>query len=206
MEAIKFPENVEVGKVYLVPHVRLDKGTAYSTDDKGSFVPVNTHLHEDKKVLNFPYKHWHIDWRFVNDRLWKLHIKGGQEWPPASEGKLEVGNIIIFEDEALQPGTLGRKLTNSTIDSNIYYLRRKCRRVYMAPEVFKYDLPRVKPDSWLIRLPKVFCNAQLKQVSDILICPHKGAHIDKNCKDADGNYVCPAHLLRFDPITLKVVQ
>jgi hypothetical protein len=200
MERIIFPENVEVGKFYLVPHVWIGPNKAYSGKN-GRYVPINTHLHDDKKVINFTYTHWHIDWRFVDDSMWKAKIENAESVYRCSKGKREVANIIIFCDK----GTLDIH-TNSTEDATIYYRRVKCKREYRAHEFYKNDIYRSKPDQWVNQLPKAFCNSKLKEDSGNLICPHKGAHIDRNCKDEDGNYVCPAHLLRFDPITLKVVQ
>lgn len=200
---IKFPENVEVGKFYTVPHIWMEPGKAYTTEKKGCFIPVNTHLHEDEKVIGFKPKHWHIDWRFVSQRLWKAKIEGGRNsWTlnAYSEGKQEVANILVYDP----PNEY--QYSNSVTHTEIVYRRVKCKRLYRAGIFHDFDIHKQPKNCWSFRLPKKFCNAKLKEVDGKLICPHKGAHIDKNCKDAEGNYVCPAHLLKFDPITLKVVQ
>jgi hypothetical protein len=202
-EAIRFPENVEVGKFYDVPHVWMDAGRTYTTESKGGFIPINTHLHSDEKLIGFKYKHWHIDWRFVDGRLWKQKIEGGRNgWSAfaTSEGKQEVANVIIYDAS----GATGHQ--NTVFFDDVVYRRVKCKRHYRAGSFHDLDIHKHPVDGWVLKMPKVFCNSKLKEVDGKLICPHKGAHIDRNCKDSEGNYVCPAHLLKFDPITLKVVQ
>lgn len=49
----------KVGKFYRVPTVR---GRLYSTIRNW---PVMGPKHEDGEFINFPYQHYHIDWRFV---------------------------------------------------------------------------------------------------------------------------------------------
>lgn len=205
-ERIIFPENVEVGNFYDVPHVWMDRGMEYTGPKKGMFIPINTHLHDDKKVLKFKWKHWHIDWRFVSEVFWKLKIAHETDFDgkKSSKGKLEVANIVILREDDPE-----KWHTNGISDPTIYYRRVKCKRQYFANTFYERDIhlhTKYKHNNWLIELPKLFCNSKLKQVGSALICPHKGAHIDKNCKDTDGNYVCPAHLLRFDPVTLKCIS
>lgn len=203
-EQIIFPQNVELGKYYLVSCVLAPRGTFYAAPTKDEFIPINSHLHEDKKVIGVDFKHWHIDWRFVSKRMWDAKIKGGENnWnqtQASSEGKLEVKLVVVLS------GTQkGISVSRNVSDETIYYKKRKCIRPYSAPLFYEHDIHRM-PKGWPQELSKVFCNSKLKKVGDSLICPHKGTHIDKNCKDTNGNYVCPSHLLRFDPITLKVVQ
>ena len=205
MEEIKFPKNVEVGKFYIVPCVWQQKGMRYASQKMGRYIPVNSHLHEDKKVIGADFLHWHIDWRFVETRLWKQRIEGGYEngfYDPAykaTEGKLEVANVIIYHKDAY------RHYSNGTDDKMIYYRRLKCKRPYMVKTFFENDIFRQPAKSWVFSLSEKFCNSQLKKDGDRLICPHKGIAIDKNCKDKDGNYICPGHLLRFNPDTLQVI-
>lgn len=203
-EQIFFPENVQLGKYYLVPCVFAPAGSYYGTLTKGEFIPINTHLHDDKKVIGASFKHWHIDWRFVSQRMWNDKVKGGTNiwnaFNSESEGKLEVRNVIVFDGKQK-----GYHMNRNVEDETIHYKRKKCIRKYSAYLFYEHDIYRL-PKGWVQELSKVFCNSKLKKVGNVLICPHKGAHIDKNCKDAEGNYICPAHLLRFDPVTLKVVQ
>lgn len=55
----------EVGKFYRVPCVRAQYH--YVVDDW----PVTGPQHEDAEFINFPYQHYHIDWRFVPQHRFK---------------------------------------------------------------------------------------------------------------------------------------
>lgn len=33
-------------------------------------VPLLGPLHEDAEIINFPERHWHVDWRFVSQKAW----------------------------------------------------------------------------------------------------------------------------------------
>jgi len=52
-----------VGKFYNVPTVN---GFVY--DIRANW-PVIGPMHQDAEIINFHYRHYHIDWRFVSDRL-----------------------------------------------------------------------------------------------------------------------------------------
>lgn len=56
-----------MGKSYWVPCVFAEKWY----DQKNVWIPVLGPLHEDAEIIKFPEEHWHIDWRFVSQRLWK---------------------------------------------------------------------------------------------------------------------------------------
>jgi ferredoxin len=59
----------EIGKRYMVPCVRLTK--FFSAWGIGEYVPVLLAKHEDTEIVNFPWQHYHIDWRFVGEREFK---------------------------------------------------------------------------------------------------------------------------------------
>lgn len=66
------PEKVKVGDFYLVPHVVMNEAIRNTLDFKAvtgrrtNFVPVLGDFHEDAEIINFPYLHIHIDFRFLN--------------------------------------------------------------------------------------------------------------------------------------------
>lgn len=188
-KVIRFPENVMVGKFYTVPCVK---------NAKGEFIPISSYLHEDKKVINVPHKHWHIDWRFVSKEVWAEEIGS---FDKDYRGKREAG-IALFLISKQNHGEWNPHTT--TFYKKVHYVLRKCIRKYRAAKF--YDIKRPEYYLWPQKLSEVFCGSKLKQKGDTLICPHKGVLIDKNCKDKEGNYVCPGHLLRFNPSTLTCLK
>lgn len=69
---LESPRTVEVGRYYQVPCVQMKKwGKAY--------FPVIGPLHEDKEFLDFPWQHWHCDFRFISDRFADKLCKGREK-------------------------------------------------------------------------------------------------------------------------------
>lgn len=66
------PEKVKLGDFYLVPHVVMNEAIRNTLDFKLltgrriNFVPVLGGFHDDAEIINFPYLHIHIDFRFLN--------------------------------------------------------------------------------------------------------------------------------------------
>jgi hypothetical protein len=79
LEDAEKAESLIVGQFYSVNSViRL-------IDD--AIIPVHGPLHEDAEIIKYPYDHWHIDWRFINKRLYQDYFdRGGRflmpwAWP-----------------------------------------------------------------------------------------------------------------------------
>lgn len=62
-------EEVVVGRYYMVNTVTRSHG--------GKILPIHGSLHEDRQVIGFPDEHWHIDWRFVGERLYREYWFAG---------------------------------------------------------------------------------------------------------------------------------
>lgn len=189
-EVIRFPNNVEIGKFYIVPCVK---------NMNGHYIPINSYLHDDKKLIGATFKHWHIDWRFVSDSFWQSEVGWYNERTARAKSSREGGIPIALMDKSKATHE-----STTAISENIFYKKRKCKRPYSVYSFFEDH--KTFPAKWVETLSNHFCGSKLKQDGDKLICPHKGILIDKNCKDADGNYVCPGHLLRFNPKTLMCIK
>lgn len=188
--AIKFPADVQIGNYYQVPCIALpDSHNLHSKDCP--YVPVSTHLHEDTKVIGFPHLHWHIDWRFAGRNLTGTLPK--YFIPDAFTAREQTG--VVFH----------LKMGDFDLPTDIHYRKLKCKRKSLAGLLIDNRHKMFVKDDWVWKLPKAFCKSKLKEMNGQLVCPHKGAIIDKNCTDKEGNYVCPAHLLRFNPQTHQVV-
>lgn len=188
-EVIIFPINVELGKFYKVPCI---------LNLAGGLVPINSYLHNDKKIIGVDFRHWHIDWRFVNAKFYQQELVGRNEtWPISAR---EVGFPLVYY--TIPPHDVYLKWASNT--TKIHYRTLKCKRNYSAGKFFTDRFDPI--NDFTKRMESHFRGSKLKQVDGVLICPHKGVHIDTNCKDENGNYVCPGHLLRFNPKTLKCVK
>lgn len=65
-------ENVSelvIGRYYIVNTVTQTK--------RSWIIPIHGPLHNDAEVINFPHDHWHIDWRFVNARMYEQYMIAG---------------------------------------------------------------------------------------------------------------------------------
>lgn len=194
-EQILFPVNVEVGKYYTVPCVKVISGI---------YLAISSYLHNDKKIIGIGFDHWHIDWRFVSENVWQSECVNSKY---SSYGSIvrEVGIPVVYNDDPEQNTLQGyNHPITSTYDKTVYYKRLLCKREYSAGQFF--ELKSLPDNNWVPKMQKHFCGSKLKREGDKLICPHKGILIDKKCKDKEGNYVCPGHLLRFNPETLECIK
>lgn len=69
IEEAERAERLVVGRYYLVNTV--------TQKDRGNVIPIHGPLHNDSEIINFPYDHWHIDWRFVNSRMYQEYVRLG---------------------------------------------------------------------------------------------------------------------------------
>lgn len=162
----------EVGRYYLVPCMYVQKTAfAWWIPDDG-WVPVIGPRHEDAEHLNFPYEHYHIDWRFIPDK--QFHRNHGREH-----------HSSVLSNTG--GGTLG--------DAKPALKRRACRR-----EMPDFPSLTMRPASIRIRwqaMEREHACAKLKPGN---ICPHRGINLTPFIKP-DGTVICPGHGLRFDTKT-----
>lgn len=178
-------QNTTVGKFYLIPcmYVERDAWVAWIPDD--GWVPVLGPRHEDKKHLDFPLEHYHIDWRFIAPRKFEL--------ADASRGGVVHGNVLT--------NTGGGKLSHAEPTMK----RRKCHRVMPDhPRVTQAVLPprrRASGDTGWQTMEREYACARLKPGN---ICPHRGVDLTPFIRQ-DGTVTCPAHGLSFDTTTGSLI-
>lgn len=131
------PNHTVIGKFYAVPCVlnRLAR-------DRWNFinltwVPILGPLHEDAEIVKFDPEHWHIDWRFVPERIIQQRL--AKKFQPPDARSL-VGLPI--------------NLTNTSSPPTLR--RLKCRR--HLPE-----FPCVKVQ-WLQELEAAFANRRMENM------------------------------------------
>jgi hypothetical protein len=156
----------EIGNFYSVPTVR-GKVSCILTD-----WPVLGPMHDDRAVIGFPYRHYHLDWRFVARDIF--------ESLDSSPFHRTVYSLVLHVDSRLNPQLPAPVLR-----------RRKCRRSWA--EVGRY--PSQVP--WLDKLEQAYAGCKL---TDDMICPHRG--IPLNGAERTGDVItCPGHGLRWNATT-----
>lgn len=193
-EKILFPKDVEIGKFYLVPHV-----FAYSWYDdlKNIFIPINSPKHSDKEYINVSSLHYHVDWRFLDTRIYNRVCR--DPWYENEKIRNEAA-YAVFEEKLYT----GLSQSFKQIEDKIEYKKVKCKRPYSV-WLMKSELPAMY-NSWPIKMQKGYCGQSLRiNEHGQYVCPHKGTIIDTKHVDEEGNIVCPAHQLRFNSKTLIAI-
>ena len=77
-------ETVEVGSFYLV-------NTVVRKADR-AIVPVHGPQHADREIIKFPFRHWHIDWRFVSNPIYAEYEQWSMGFDMPWETPINVNN------------------------------------------------------------------------------------------------------------------
>lgn len=155
-----------VGKFYEVPAVRVSEWHRFV-----GWLPVIGPFHEDAEIVGFKPHHFHADWRFMPQRLWKYfkdwRTEGGHfGWPiqcPDNRGKR-----VILEGPTLKRMTYKRD-----------------------PGRFPIQNAR-----WLEPLGRAMACAKLTNG----VCPHRGIPVSAMHREGD-ILTCPGHGLQWNAIT-----
>ena len=163
-----------VGRFYEVPCIRV--WTCADAKDGYGWVPVIGPLHADAEHLNFPYQHYHIDWRFVTAVAFKRSLN--------RPSKQVHGQVVT--------NTHGQH----KIDGPLVMRRKRCARE--MPEF--QARPHSAPWGQLERAQAKACN-KLKPGN---ICPHRGIDLT-SFRRPDGTAVCPGHGLHWNLVTGELI-
>ena len=162
-----------VGRYYTVPTVR---GKVYS--DLYDW-PVMGPEHEDAEFINFPHQHYHVDWRFVPERLFN------------SIGKYGLNTSILGTPLMNGEKSNGRWLHEHGLPDPLMK-RLRCKR----------EFPEYPKAPWMKDLEEKYEGCRLKTA----ICPHRGIALDNLPCNEDGIVTCPAHGLRWNIKTGEMVR
>lgn len=167
----------EIGKSYKVPCVQLN--VWFSTWNPGDFVPVLLPKHEDTEIVNFPWQHYHIDWRFVTETQFKYVADN-------RHGASGVYSIVLSE-QGVPP-----------YKEPPAYKRKICKR----------EMPRWPHEvaKWAAPLEAEYADKKLTACGK---CPHRGVDLstiepkilDLGKPTMKCIKVCPGHGLVFDSET-----
>lgn len=164
----------EVGQFYRVPciYVPQEHHTAWMPDD--GWVPTLGPKHSDAEHLEFPWDHFHVDWRFIGDQ----QMRHAEFWNGFAHG-----NIVSSVD--------GRQV----IKSQPVLKRRKCRRVMPEFPVIGESRHSLSRRKWQALEQAQFAGCNKLKPGNI--CPHRGIDLTP-FRQPDGTAVCPGHGLRWN--------
>ena len=165
-------EAYTIGRYYLVPVVR---GNWLGRE--GDW-PVLGPLHDDTEYIGFDIKHFHVDARFLSDKIWQATDDKIKFIHSVFNRPLHAG-LGDGEDSTLEPLGLRRLL---------------CRRAWP-----RYPREKAK---WLPALPAAYAD---HSIFPAMVCPHRGASLN-GLRVSGGCVTCPLHGLRWNVETGKVVH
>lgn len=201
------PHPYEVGRFYEVPCVRA---VWLKISHKPQWWPVLGPAHTDAEIINFPYHHFHVDYRFLTKRQRQLAdaynlsflshtvfaypIIVSQVWP---EGLTHAEFLEKNRREAQQLARehKGEFPKMPPLDPTWYRRRRKrCSGDYPA-----YP----SSTTWSAELEEAYKDARL---GESMVCPHKGADLSGFTPNDEGVVTCPLHGLKWHVRTGKLVR
>lgn len=168
------------GKFYMVPTVE------YKLRGLTTAWPVIGPRHEDTADLNFPYLHYHLDGRFLSDRMLEAITYWGvtAQWAVATTILADPRCINTSEPVRAEYGSLPARPT---------LRQRKCRH-----SIFEYPasaraalIKRVGEDRIGNRLGNPAKAIHTKDGRTL--CPHRKVDLSSLPRDAEGMVNCPLH-------------
>ena len=140
-----------VSKFYRVPCVWIDNFIGH----KSVWVPVIGPMHDDLEHINFNPRHWHIDWRFAQEKL--------------------IPNFLVDPYARVVCKDLYGGRTHQAQTKGPEMMRRKMRREWPA-----YPFDKVAK-AWLPNLCEAYKNHRMKG----MVCPHRGIPLEGCPRDGD---------------------
>ena len=171
------PLPCELGRYYDVPHVHA------SWYDRTQDWPVLGPAHDDREVIDFPYWHYHIDYRFVSAEvlIWLRQFTVGSE---SAE--------FFFRRSPLMLLAKSRAQFTRTNAPKPTVKRAMCKRQWSSIDVIK-QAGRSVEKSWFPALENAYAGKRLIHGH----CPHRNVDLRSLPADADGCVECPLHGLRW---------
>lgn len=161
-------ETYEIGRYYRVPSVYVNNWWRFQ-----GWLPVIGPMHEDAEFVNFPWQHFHIDWRFAPERVWR----GLRDWP--REGS-------HFGSPIQCPDSFGKRVIERGPEPRLMKYKRD-------PGAFPVERAN---QTWLPSLRAKYACAKLLNG----LCPHRGIPVSAMHRDGD-ILTCPGHGLQWNAVT-----
>ena len=177
-----------VGRQYLVPAILWDRhyfGYGVEGEENilmglqnsrsAQWLPVWGRKHDDIEFFSFPYKHYHIDPRFLNKRQWSDFS-------------------LVSERTPLQY-VQGQPLSHSGLPSGPAKPVLRKMRCTMAHSVWGHDGAES-----VLKMNKAFSGRQCAKGKHGFVCPHQLFPLG-SVQAIDGVVTCPLHGLRINAET-----
>lgn len=161
--------DAKVGEFYRVPCLQVRSLRLKMTPYGNVWVPVIGPKHSDPDI-GATWQHYHIDWRFVSDRMFEncsLSVTGTPH-----------GSVISHDNYRLHDGIKGTPSLK----------RRKCKRVMPS-------FP-ARPCGVFASM-EASQRQRCDRLKDGHTCPHRGIDL-RPFVQADGTAICPGHGMRWD--------
>jgi hypothetical protein len=184
-------ENIhfEIGKRYSVPCVKTVKNHKWDRLWRGEWIPVIGPEHQDAEIIGFPWKHWHVDWRFASEGVFKRTVR--QKFGFQDSGI--VFNYVLQRFPVQQENDGTKYETDEAFHLGEVAVRRvTCKRAMPA---YPYKLA-----TWLPKLATACAGMRMKN----MVCPHRGMPL-KGCPLNGDVVTCPGHGLRWNVKTGELV-
>ena len=165
-----------VGKFYLVPHIEQIRARS------SRWLPVLGSWHEDAEDIGFPYWHYHLDPRFLSDRMLASLCHLGM---PRARGVM----VCPISDHPDMFDAQRRALRRTPT-----LRRRMCQR-----EMPEFPKSRENYLPWQKALERRYRHYQVDPCNPI--CPHRGFNLGMMTPDDQGVVVCPGHGLKWNIVT-----
>jgi hypothetical protein len=161
-----------IGEFYRVPAVRVLKWRFFLN----GWLPIIGPQHEDAEIINYPWQHYHIDWRFAPERAVRdaLMGRGGNQ-------------SFLYATPVMCSDTARARI----IIEGPLLKRMKCKREWPA-----FPRQPLIGKGWPDALREKYACARLINGK----CPHRGIPVSAMRRDGD-ILECPAHGLRWNSIT-----
>lgn len=176
----------EAGKFYGVPCVKAS-ASKYQQIFRHQWVPIIGPEHRDAEIIGFPYRHWHVDWRFAGLRMFAAAKR---------EDFIRGGNGAVYNYVVQRFAAFDQKEDERNpfvVTGEVVMRSMQCKREWPA-----YPHARAK---WLGSLQDACSQLKMKN----MVCPHRGLPLQGCPKDGDV-VTCPGHGLRWNVKTGELVK
>lgn len=175
-------ELLTIGKFYSVPCLKASVNPP-NFARVGEWIPVLLPEHDDKEIIGFPFRHYHLDFRFLS--VWDWENVNRRELFASHQAAIfhrHPANFYTFEEDLARPFYVG----------SVEYRKLKCKRQF-AGSYPKTQFTKKLADHYAGSL---VVNGR---------CPHKGADLF-GCSVVNGVATCPMHGLKFSAETGLMVR
>lgn len=162
-------DNPQIGDFFMVRTVE------FSRNNYVFEWPVFSESHTDEGVQDS--EHYHIDWRFMEEKVIKELRDGYKKLYPGGWGN-------VVETENYSP-IMKYEMIKETFKSWKYL------RDFVFPNDYEF---------WVIRKKMLDCGAKMKKMK----CPHHGTSL-VSCKPVNGVVTCPQHGLKWNTLTGELI-